>query len=172
MPGADAQRRATYTRWALIAFTLVLGAALFAIRGGPPKAGDVIRLPFTLKPSDRYMCQCAQDEGKQPDHGCQFTIDGQGRVVPARLPRPSVWTPHWTTDRMVYVVEGLWSDPEVLRAVEELKALPVRDQRFVAACDVELIRWLPDGKVRESMRAKWDPHIPNWLVRVVRCDAE
>ena len=72
---------------------------------------------------------------------------------------------------MLYVVDGLFEQPEVIRVAAEKMKLPERDRRFVAKCRVKLVRWLQDGKVRFNTHARWDPHIPNWQVEVVDCDA-
>lgn len=147
-----------------------LAIGVFFVRGRPPQAGDIIRAPFTLLPKDKEGCECAQpsDAG---DHGCRFQLDSDGKIRPSRSPHAGKWAPHWTTDRVLYVVDGLFEQPEVARVAAEKMKLPERDRRFVAKCRVRLVKWLPKGKVRFDANARWDPHIPNWLVEVVDCDA-
>ena len=170
MPLAHAQRRGLYIRWILVAVTVGLGIGLFFLRGRPPQAGDIIRAPFTLLPKDKDASQCALPDDVR-DHRCRFRLDRKGNVRMSRLPRAGTWAPYWTTDRMLYVVDGLFEQPEVIRVAAEKMKLPERDRRFVAECRVKLVRWLQDGKVRFNTHARWDPHIPNWQVEVVDCDA-
>lgn len=81
------------------------------------------------------------------------------------------WAPYWTTDRNLYVVEGLFDDPDVQRAAERQSKLPEPEQRFVAWCTVELIARVDDGKVRFPGETGWSKILPTWLVHPRGCTA-
>lgn len=147
-----------------------LGIVLLFVRGRPPRAGDIIHTPFTLLPRDKYVCQCAQPHDRR-GHGCRYNLYEGGQVLPSQSPRAGTWIPLWTTDRMLYVVEGVFDQPAVKRVAEQKKKLPKRERRFVAYCRVKLVEWIEQGKVRFDTKDPWDPQIQNWRVEVVDCDA-
>lgn len=142
---------------------MLLGGILFLNRGraGSDQPDEVAELAFTLVTADRDELACSWSE-RVEGHHCAFRDGsrpwGGGRDY-ARL-----LAPYRTTQRKLYVVGGLFGDPNVAARVRLDEGHDRREQtRFTARCRVRLVKPARGLRLRFRRDAPWDDARAAWV---------
>lgn len=161
------------TRKILLAIVIgLLGADLIYMLGAPAeqgrpkppptptyKIGQELETDITLVSTDARALACASDEEIDGRH-CEFESSAPpkrwGKPLSKELPpNQAVLAPYKTTDEVMFLVPGLFSEPAL---VERLKVDPPsfgqEHIRFTAHCKMKIVgkmakfdtRWQPNGQ--------------------------
>lgn len=146
-----------------MAATFVLAVPLFFARGRTPHVGSVVAAPITVTPADARLLECALAR-RIGEYACAYA-DENTRTTPRPAPRNLI-QPYLTTDRVFYLVPGLFENEAVRRHVER----SVTGERFTAECDLRLVEELSDFSARFDPRGAFQPQkTPVWLAEPVSC---
>lgn len=135
-------------------------------KGDAAKPGDVVSGDLTLIVSDRTEVSCVASDVF--DHyGCGF----MGDTTPRKIDEREMLRPYMTTDRRVYLIPGLFLQPDIARrAATESPTVP-RDQlkRFTAKCHFKKAGEMRGFKLRWAENGAWSEPQSADVVTVVDC---
>ena len=149
-PSPAASRRRVFIGLGVGAVVIV-GAALAMQRtpGSPSLSGEVAA-DITLLTSDSADVDCSAAKGVEPYH-CGFTDEN----LAWKGDEQHKLKPFYTTDRHLYLIPGLFSQPALQERYKAEPADKPRDQlkRFTAKCTLKIVgkvggvrvRWLTSG---------------------------
>lgn len=156
---------------------LVAMALLLAIgRGHPPEAGSTVVADITLAAADRHRLSCALSEPVGP-YRCAFAPPPKKKEKPeaVRVPEARRLAPYVTTDRVLYLVPGLFEQPELRARYDAERANGKRKRkpkRFIARCELRLLEKIEHFHTRWARGGKWQPSGPSWVAEPLRCTVE
>jgi len=158
--------------WALLGAAAVVAVVLWGARGEVliNEKGSLVEAPFTLVTADRDDIACALGtavEGYRCEH----------RAPDKPFPRPPSekhkLVPYMTTERVMYLVPGLFTQPAVAaRYRQEPPKSRGRHslRRFTARCQVRLVEQVHGFHLRWQRRGGWSHHPGTvWLAEPVQC---
>lgn len=170
--------RASRFEWILLLAGLAGMTSLLGFgRGAPPDAGSTVLAPITLVAADRHNLSCALPKPVGP-YGCAFEIqpeEDQGTPRAVQVAEGRRLAPYVTTDRILYLVPGLFEQPAVRERYEADRARkkqPRKPKRFVARCEVRRLEKIESFLTRWQRRGKWERSGPAWVVEPVRCTVD
>jgi hypothetical protein len=123
----------------------------------------VVEEPITLVPEDRGKLACKR-EHPVGQYGCEYR--GAGRRGAGLRPEDTI-APYMTTERVLYLVAGLFEQP----AVSSYVSRHVEGTRFTARCKLRLVERIDDYELRFRNDTPWGKGPPAWIAAPVSCVA-
>lgn len=166
--------RAKRSEWLLVLGGLAAMALLLVVsRGRPPEAGSTLMADITLVTVDRHRLSCALSRPVGP-YRCGFATPEKG-AQPVDVPEARRLAPYVTTDRILYLVPGLFQQPALLAHYEAERANRTphhKPKRFIARCEVRLLERIDRFYTRWARNGKWATSGPAWVVEPLDCKVE
>lgn len=147
--------------WALVLAALALSVPLWRMKSRALGPGDVVEEPITLVPEDQRKLACMRNRpvGR---YSCAYRT----RVQRSDTSNAEhVIAPYMTTERALYLVPGLFEQPEVTAFVSR----HVEGTRFTATCKLRLVEVVRDYELRFRDDTPWGPGQPAWVAEPVSC---
>lgn len=156
--------------WLVVALVVVLGA--LAIMRREPKSqplvpGSTVDAELTLISSDRNDVACTSPR-RVDRYGCDFSDD----TTPRKLAEQDTLRPYMTVDRRVYLIPGLFLEPNIARRYQAEPPTVPREQlqRFSARCKLKTGGRLQGFKLRWAPAGKWSEPQDAEVATVVSCE--
>ncbi len=150
--------------WLITGLAAVSAVALFHARGAMPRAGAVIEATITLGPDDREGLHCAHPEDIDGTR-CAY-LDPE--TPAAALKSASTIYPVLTTDRVMYLVVGLFDEPAVRAHLERT----ISRRRYTARCHLRLVRELTTYQTRFGSGSWESARVAAWVAVPSACRVE
>lgn len=147
--------------WLVTGIAAVSAVVLFHARGAVPRAGAVVEATITLGPDDRDGLHCAHPvdiEGTR----CAY-LDPETPAPP--LKSESTLYPVLTTDRVMYLVAGLFDEPAVRTYLERT----ISRRRYTARCQLRLVRELTTYQTRFGSGSWESARVATWVAIPSAC---
>jgi hypothetical protein len=152
---------AAKAEWALVLAAFALSVPLWLVKSslGP---GVVVEEPITLVPEDRGALACMRQRpvGR---YACEYRTDDGGRAPSVRP--ADVIAPYLTTERVLYLIPGLFEEP----AVSAFVSRHIAGARFTARCKLRLLERVDDYEIRFRSDTPWGKGQPAWVAEPVSC---
>jgi hypothetical protein len=154
------------------------------------QAGQDVDVSITLVTTDSKQLACASPDAVAGHH-CEFESRTQKWSKPQESDHPSprdILAPYKTTDDVLYLVGGLFSDPALQKRLSIDPPTMGEHARFVANCKLHLdgkmekfdVRWSTPGQPgvrvvpaddgeREKWQRAWQPQSDTWVGTVSGC---
>ena len=163
-------RRPRLVQWGLVALAVPVAAILWHARGEVSPSDSIVRR-ITLVTLDRDTLTCALNRDVE-GYRCRYHHPGRRWRRDRHPPPAAQLAPYVTTDRMLLLVPGLFTLPELERRYH---AEPPRGKlretlrRFEAECRLQMVEKLDSVHVRFGRRAKWAIEKDVWVAVPLSC---
>jgi hypothetical protein len=148
--------------WALVLAAFALAVPLWRLKSHSLGRGDVVEEPITLVPEDNGKLACKRDRpvGR---YVCAYGTMDHRRDVGGDAGH--VIAPYMTTERALYLIPGLFEQPEVAAFVSRR----VEGTRFTARCKLRLVEVVSDYELRFRDDTPWGKGQPAWVAEPLSC---
>jgi len=158
-------------QWVLVVAAVAIAPVLFSLRGSALGPGSVVEVPLTLITADKHDLSCAF-EAEVAGQRCEYLRP----FAPTPIdPTKSPLQPFLSLDRQMFLIAGLFAEPNVARRyAEELPEGVPRERlrRFTARCRLKLLAGVAGAFVRFGPGAAWGAAPPLHVAQVLSCRVE